>query len=261
MTIASLDDFIAAKKQHITYFKNGTRTTVAVGTFTGIDLAGQPGAGVLGGTSTNPGVVPTDADAGFPNIVNFDVGASGYLIGVQGWTSAAARWTLFDMLWKGGAYAFGTPVTGITGTDYSGRIPNGDYSGTEIWFEAVTGFTGNLTLQIGYRDQDNNDVTTTVAFGFAPTLGRMYRIPLASGDYGVKQINSVTPSGSSAGTFNVLVMRRLAAIRAGSGGMQYEGIGELGMPQIFDTSALIWVPTTDSTSFPVFDGSMIIASK
>jgi hypothetical protein len=66
---------------------------------------GSGGAGVLAGTSTTAGVVPTSATAGFPYIRPIAAGKTAYLAGVnfQG-TNQAMRLRLVDMLWKAGAY-------------------------------------------------------------------------------------------------------------------------------------------------------------
>ena len=69
MAITSFDPgLIGAAKQFSSFAKTAARTSVATGWFSVFDLAGNPGAGVLAGTSTTTGVVPTDATAGCPTI-------------------------------------------------------------------------------------------------------------------------------------------------------------------------------------------------
>lgn len=52
MAITSFDGFIAANKQYLSIAKTTARTTVATGWFNLFELAGNPGAGTLAGTST-----------------------------------------------------------------------------------------------------------------------------------------------------------------------------------------------------------------
>ena len=55
MAITTLDGLIAASKQLITWVKTATRTSIAAMWFSVFDLAGNPGAGTLAGTSTTNG--------------------------------------------------------------------------------------------------------------------------------------------------------------------------------------------------------------
>ena len=138
MAIATFDNYIASAKQLVPWTKTATRTTVSTGWFSLFDIAGNPGAGTLAGTSTTTGTVPDDTVAGFPPISTFGGGATGYLTNVQGGSSVACRLMVFDMLWKGGAYAFNASTSGNTPTSYSSRVPGGtDYTNTEIWYEQV----------------------------------------------------------------------------------------------------------------------------
>ena len=62
------------------------------------------------------GVVPKDATGGCPNIVDFAGGATGYLAKVDFVNTVACRVRIFDLLWKGGAYAFNASTSGNTPT-------------------------------------------------------------------------------------------------------------------------------------------------
>lgn len=265
MTIATLDDFIGSAKQQITMFKSGARTTIAAIPFSLFELAGQPGAGTLAGTSTTAGVVPTDADAGFPVINAFTGGAKGYLASVLASSTVAGTIYLYDMLWKGGAYAFNANVTLSAQPSYSGRVPGGtDYSATELWLETVTAFTGNQSIAVTYTNEAGTAgrTTGTIALGVAPTLGRMTRLPLQAGDLGIQKVESVVSTVSTVGTFNVLVMRRLATLRMhNTNGVDALDFAQLGMPEIFDTSALCMVVKPDSTASGIPELFLTIANK
>lgn len=250
MSIVSWDGFLAAAKQRIILQKTASRTSVAAVPFSVFDLAGSPGAGTLAGANTANGVVPTDATAGCA-IINAFAGSKGYLTRFEYAAPVPMRITLHDMLFKAGAYAFNANTTLASQPSYSSRVPNGtDYSGTEIWIEAVTAFTGTPSFQINYLDEGGNAGDTgVVSAGAALTVGRMFRMPLAAGDSGVSQITQVRGTVATVGTFNVLVLRPLAAGRvavANAGDVQ--GLDRTGMIEVFADSALTLQITADSTA-------------
>ena len=262
MAITTLDGWLAAPKQQLSLMRFG-RTTVAATLFSLFGVSGTPGVGVLAGTSTTAGVVPTDATAGCP-IINAFVGANkGYLGNVVYANSVASRCVLFDMLFKAGAYGFNANVTLSAQPSYASRVPGGtDFTNTEIWLECVTAFTGNLTYNITYTNQDGvtGRTTGTVATGVAPTIGRMLRMSLQAGDTGVQKIESVVATVSTAGTFNVLVLRRLATLRVGTNGLAQMDLFKLGMPEVFADSALVFAIAPDSTSTSLADVFLTIAN-
>ena len=252
MAISSLDQMIAAASQRATVCKTASRTSVAAIPFGVFDLAGNPGAGALAVGNTANGIVPTDALAGYPVIQAFGGGATGYLAGVQFGSSVACRLTLFDCLFSAGAFVFNAAVTLTAQPSYAARVIGGtDFSNTEIWLEAVTAFTGSQSIAVTYTNQDGVPGRTTGAIltGVAPTIGRMLQLPLQAGDTGVQKIESVTSSVSTAGTFNVNVMRRLWAgrVRIANDGDAHDFL-KTGMPQIFDNSALRLVVAADGTA-------------
>jgi hypothetical protein len=257
MAITTQDGLVAAVAagQSTILHRTAQRTTVAGGWYQTLDLAGNPGAGVLAGTSTAAGVVPTDATAGCPTINAFTGANTGYLSAIDFGGNVAGRLRLCDMLFKAGAYNFNSNVTLASQPSYSGRLPGSDYKGTEIWIECVTAFTGNLTVTITYTNQDGTTgKSTSLATGTALTVGRMMQVPLASGDTGVQKIESVVGSVASAGTFNVLVLRPLWTGRVNigaSGGTHGPDLTDL--PVVFTDSALITQLCMDSTTSMAFE--------
>ena len=252
MAIISEDALVAAvlAAQPIQISKLATRVTTASTPFSVFDLAGQPGAGVLAGTSLAAGVVPTDATAGFPNINAFASGR-GFLSGVQFGSSVAGRLRIFDVLWKGGAYAFNA-AQAVTSPSWSSRVPGGtDYGNTQLWVEAVTAFTGIPSVAVQYTDDAGNAGATTGAFsaGVASTVGRMTQLPLAAGDNGIRAIERVDATVATVGTFNVLVMRPLWSGRVALiGGGDTHGLALAGGLELFADSALFLQVIADSTS-------------
>lgn len=251
MPILSLDDYISSTKQRVIYNRTTSRTSTNNTPWEVMDLAGQPGAGTLAGTSTTTGVVPTSATAGFPSLTAF-TGTKGYLTGLEVWAPVAMDVAIYDVLWKAGAYAFNAATSGNTPTSYSGRVPGGtDFRGLELWMEAVTAFTGNPTVQVTYNNETGTTGRSTgaVALGLAPTLGRMTQLPLQSGDSGIQGVTGVTATVATVGTFNLLVMRPLARVRIPAANfLQKLNLIDLGCPEVFATSALMPVIIPDSTS-------------
>ena len=261
--ITSLDSYIASAKQRVTWVKTASRTTIAAQWFSVFELAGSPGAGTLAGTSTTAGVVPTDATAGCPVLNAFGGSATGRISKIEYGNSVACRIAIFDMLFKAGAYSFNANQTLSSQPSYSARLPGTDYKGLEIWVETVTAATGNQTWTVTYTDQDGNAGATTgaVGIGSAPTLGRCWQLPLASGDSGVQKIESVVGGTGSAGTANILVLRPLW-----SGRVKVANDGEVhdllrtGMPQVYTDSALIALVCADSTSSGIPEMTIEVAN-
>ena len=188
MAISTFDGFIASSKQYVSFVRTASRTAVAAQWFTIFDLAGNPGAGVLAGTSTTTGVVPTDATVGCPTVGAFGGGATGYLAQVDYGSSVACRIKIFDLLWKAGAYAFNASTTGQTPTSFSSRVPGGtDFTDTQLWYEQVTAGTGVQSVAVTYTNQSGTagHTTGTVAMPAAMIAGRMFQLPLQAGDTGV----------------------------------------------------------------------------
>jgi hypothetical protein len=249
MAIATLDQYIAAAKQLVTWCKTASMTTVAGIPFSPFAQAGNPGAGVLNIGNTANGVVPTDAVAGYPILNAF--GGIGYISRVDFTSSIACRLHLYDRLFAAGAYVFNADVTLASQPSYVGRLPNADYKGLEIWLEAVTVFTGSQTIQIYYMNEGGTTGRTAgaIATAVAPIVGRCFQVPLQAGDAGVQKIERVVSSVSSAGTFNVMVLRKLwsGPILTIAGGDVHDLL-RTGLPQIYADSALYALVQAVSTA-------------
>jgi hypothetical protein len=262
VAITTFDGFIASAKQYLSLAKTASRTALAAAWHSVFDLAGNPGAGTLAGTSTAAGVVPTDATTGCPSIDAFGGGATGYLAQVDFGSSVACRMKLFDMVFKAGAYAFNANTALAGQPSYAARMPGGSYGDTQIWIEAVTAFTGNPTFTITYTNQaGTTGRTATLAAGLAPAIGRMLQIPLQAGDTGIQKIDNVQCTVATVGTFNVLVLRPLWSGRckiANDGDVH--DLAKTGMPVVFADSALVLAVAPDSTATGVPELEMVIAN-
>jgi hypothetical protein len=248
VALTTIDGYVASVKQRVRILKTGARTTIAAQPFSLFDIAGQPGAGTLSAGNTANGVVPTDATAGYPTINAF--AATGYLARVSFSSSVACLLTIYDRLFACGAYAFNANTTLASQPSYAGRVPGTDYKGLELWVETVTAFTGSPSFQVNYLDEGGAAGDTgVVASGSALTIGRMFRLPLASGDNGVSGITQVRGTVATVGTFNVCVMRelwsgRVAVANAGD----VHDILRTGAPQVYGDSALFLMLEADSTA-------------
>lgn len=264
MAITTWDGYIGSAKQPLSIVKTGGRTTVAAGWFSLFDVAGNPGAGTLAGSSTTTGTVPTDATTGCPTINSFGGGATGYLAQVDFGSTVACRIKIFDLLWKGGAYAFNASTSGNTPTSYSSRVPGGtDYTDTQIWVETVTTATGNQTWNVTYTNQSGTTGRTTgaVGIGAAPTVGRMWQLPLQAGDTGVQGVTGVVGGTGSAGTANILVLRPLwsGRVKIANDGDVHD-LAKTGMPVLYADSALFIAVSADSTAAGVPELELVIAN-
>jgi hypothetical protein len=251
MAFTSRNDIVAAPKQRVLIAKTASRTSVANIPFSVFDLAGNPGAGTLAGSNTASGVVPTDLTTGYPPINAFSGANKGALTRLLIQNSVAGWVNIYDRLFLAGAYAFNANTSLASQPSYASRVPGGDYRGTEIWIEAVTAFTGNLSIAVTYTNQDGvtSRTTGTIATGTAPIVGRCIRLNLQAGDTGVQRIDSVVATVSTVGTFNVMVLRPLGAVRVNAANMgEVQDWGKTGMPEVFADTALYMLVTADSTA-------------
>lgn len=263
MAITTLDGFIAAPKQTLQWTKTGARTTVAQSYFSSFDVAGAPGAGTLAGSSTTAGVVPTDVTAGYPLINAFGGGSTGYLTAAQVSSSVACRITLYDRLFLAGAYAFNANTALSAQPSYSSRLPNTNYSGLELWVEQVTAATLNQAVTVTYTNEGGTGSRSTgaVGVGAAPIVGRCWQLPFQSGDSGIQKIDNVLGTVASAGTFNVMVLRRLFTVRIPvAGATVLMNLLDTGMPEVYADSAFYCLVSADSTSLGLPDISFEIAN-
>lgn len=274
MAITTFDQFIASAKQYCSLAKTASRATVATGWFSTFDLAGNPGAGVLAGSSTAAGVVPTDATAGTPSIDAFQAGGGivGYLAQVDFGNTVACRMKLFDMVFKAGAYGFAAGTTTLSAQpSYLSRMPGGSYVDTQIWIEVSTAFvTGtNWQVQVTYTNQSGTTGRSTVILPSTAaaglTLGRLYQLALQSGDTGVQRIDSVIVTNGAtamtAGAVNVLVLRPLwsGRCRIANDGDVHD-LAKTGMPVLFADSALVLAVSADATASGIPEIEVVIAN-
>lgn len=116
---------------------------------------------------------------------------------------------------SGGPTTTGTAITDGTVT-WRYISPGLNYSSLEILVEAVTAGTGNQAVNVTYSTMAADGVTLTgsrttgaVGVGAALIVGRMYRLPLQSGDANAALLTNIVGSVATAGTFNVHLARKI----------------------------------------------------
>jgi len=256
MAITSLDTYLAATKQFPVVQKKSTSiTSVALMLTDVIAASGIPGAGTLAGANATTGLLETDSTAGYPAINSFG-GTVGNLTRVSGFNTVPCTMILADVLLKMGTFAYNASTSGLTSVDISSRVPGGDYKGLELWFIAVTAFTGNPVVTVTYLDEGGAAGTTgAFAPGYAPIIARGFRIPLAAGDSGIRTITGVTCGTATVGTFNLMIVRPLVQMRIPAAGYREDrDIYGTGCPRVYDTSALglFVIPDSTATGLPEF---------
>ncbi len=249
MAILTRNDYYAAKKQRAVINRTASIASTAFMPTQNFHAAGNPGAGTLAGSSVAAGVIQDDSLAGYPILRAFTGGAKGYVTRIEAYSPVACDFLVADVLWKGGAYPFNANQA-VTSPSWATRVPDGtDFLGLELWAEAVTAFTGVPAITVQYTDQDGNAGTTgSVAAPAALGIARQYQLPLASGDNGLRSITNVACGTATGGTYNILVLRPLFRFRLAANESKVFTIADIGMPEIFETSALVAIPTPDSTA-------------
>lgn len=248
MTIATLSDYASAARQTVS-FTQWTPSNWAASTFGEIT-----GPGAVGNTAN--GLVPVSGASIFPSIVPFSPGA-GYVAGARYSVDGvgALRIFLYDRLFHVGAYQFnsGATTTLTAQPSFSGRVPGGDHAGIRIFVEPVaSGGGAGCNIKVDYTNQAGTSgrTTGTVSLSAGTIQGpQQYPLPLSAGDSGVQRIDAITVTGGATSTANVYLLRPLFTWRAeASMPATVRPLDVLGMPRIYDTSALFLCAMKDGDS-------------
>lgn len=233
-------------------------------------IAGSPGQGVAP-SSGLAGDVPTKATTGAPNFVN-PSGANTYLGPITAnvlmpSTPAYLTMALYDRLWHNS----GINVTITTGQTVSandaGAVhltrPDANGAMVEAWYEVyVVMGAGTPTVTLAYTDQDGNAETTGSSGALATTMGvgRTGQFQLATGDTGVRSIQTWTANATfTSGTIGLVLRRLVTSILLRlNDPTTYDAIG-VGLPRVYDDACLetLWYPATGNTPSGVIEFSLI----
>ena len=178
-------------------------------------------------------------------------------------SNVACRIAFFDRLFVCGAHAFNANQALTGQPSYSGRLPNTDYKGLELWAEMVTAATGNQAVTVTYTNEAGTGSRSTgaVGIGAAPTVGRCWQLPRQAGDAGIQKVDNVLGTVASVGTFNVMVLRPLfsARVKMANDGDVYDFL-KTGMAEIYADSALFMLVCPDSTSLGLPECQLEVAN-
>ena len=252
MAITTLDGLVAAiaGSQKITFQK--ASMTSAAGFWSSLWAeVGIPAAGNLTIGNTTTGLVPDDTAGAGGIPVNAFGGAVGYLLGMDAVSSATGQVMIYDRLWHAGSISAASAATTTFGSqiDYSSRVPGGDFTGLEMWIEINVVIPATATtVTVSYQDGATSPVggntrtaTLDTSLTGAPTKRMLALRPPSGATPGVQKINSVTVATPAAsGSFNVVVMRRLATHTIMAVGIPepQQDPFKVGMPILYTNSCL-----------------------
>jgi len=250
MAITTLDGLLAGLRPPISYFKS-TFTGEAIGRLHNLfAIAGIPAAGVLAVVGLAGVTVSAGSTiGGHLDWTNPAVG-NAYLAKVN-WNVNAAMVgvTIYDLLWyNSGIVVTTTTAQTINSVTWPARSADGTINGQQIEIfihcqvattnaAAITNTTYSYTNQAGTAGQVAGLIPSWPATAVINTI-----VPfgLQGNDTGVRSVQSITLGTSYvAGTINLMAIRRVAQLGffAANTGQNLNAF-DLGMPQLFDNSAL-----------------------
>jgi hypothetical protein len=279
MSFASVDDVIAAEgagnAQVLNWIKIATWTGVAGANWSLWSVPGSGGTGAFGTdendrqvTSATTGALPF-TNAGASNTLNIRY------VNATGLTSDSNSGTLYivDRLLDYTGIETNTNATQtMTVGDGLSRYSSTAAAGNVMWLEVdsstALGATP-ATVIINYDDQAGNaqnapavDMVVSAAQYRIPHVPLF--LPLASGDTGIREVNSVTFSadmgGGAGATVTAVIGRVLATIPIPSGRIAIERDLVLqipALPRVYDGAAIsfLWVAAA-AVNNPVFQGEI-----
>lgn len=268
MAITNLDSLLSGMKPPISFTKN-TFTGEAAGQFHNLfAIAGLPGAGAfatpgVGGVAvtsatTIGGTIPfSNPSSGNAYLSKLSASVGANIIGL----------TLYDLLWyNSGLSVTTTTAQTVNSVAFSARdrlgTANGD--GIEIWvYVAVATTNAGAVANTTYsytNDSNASGRSAGLAYSFpaSAVAGTMVPFALQASDKGVRSVQTVTLGTSyGAGTIHVLALRRIASLmfQTSPSGMVVDAMG-LGMPQLFNDSALFFMALLSGTAAGTVTGEL-----
>jgi len=212
-----------------------------------------------GGAVPTAGAIPDNTTTGALPFNSAGGGRESFM--TQAWCTGLVAGTLilYDRLYHIGGLS-GTVATAQT-VQSSPASPaltrNTGGVGNMVFAEIYTilGTTAGRTITMDYTDDAGNASSTSVAVQIGATnfreVTRAIMLPLASGDRGVRAVNTVTLNGTtgSAGNFGITIAKPIAYLGVGFPGSPAWRDFVSGLPGIpaIETGAclsLLWVPNT-----------------
>lgn len=266
MAITTLDGALAGMQPTIPFVKGATPTLVAGRPHSTWYLAGFPGAGTSD-TSTATGVALSSSSTPVAGqIPHTDPGAgNSYLGRFSAQSSQAGLLMLCDRLVECGANSAGgalSPTATTAQTVNTLTLPSRDASGgtTGIGVQAAIEVSsilgaGTPTITLSYTNtggsagRTGTNVDSIIA---ASAAGAFYRIGLASGDLGVKSVQTITMNATQTSGQWVLVLYRVLAMLEIANAQTPNAIDALtsGFPQLYNgiVPFMVFLPNTTTAS-------------
>lgn len=260
MAINTLQNYAAALKQTIVMQKNSSSCTGLRALSVSKVSAGEPPV-FSTISAAAAGVVPVAGDTGFPSLNSFSGVGRIAALSVAG--TGNGRYILYDRLFHCGPYNTASASTTLASQpSFSSRVPGGtDYAGLQLWLESNT-CSGAPALTVTYTDQSGNAGASTsfTLTSLGGVNGSCQQVPLAAGDSGLSKIESVSTTAVGSGTFNLFVARPLCIVRVEDVEPRLFQMEELGLIEIFPTSALALLMASDTTTTGIMELGVEIAS-
>jgi hypothetical protein len=226
--------------------------------------AGNPPAGANPPAfGSGAGYVPTNATPGSFPLPNAGGGLDSYLARFGAGGSVAGSLILYDRLWacSGLSANVNTLQSIVTPGDAgAGRIAS--FAQVELWGE-VYGAPGATagTWTVGYTNQaDTAGRSATYAHpANAETVGQMFPFVLATGDRGVKSVQSLQLSAASGspGDIGLTLLRRVAELPLTVPNVAYiQDALETALPEIVDDACLALMVMCSTTTTGYITGSV-----
>ena len=242
MAITTLDQLTSAldsAKQSLNLYKVSATTKGAATSFSLWTVAGNPGAGIA--PTAASGAVTSSTTAGAMTFANPASGKT-YLGKVAIASSVVGTLMIYDRLVHTGALSGAVATAQTVNSVALTRSTTG--AGVGLWCEVytATGATAaNLTVSYTNQAGTASRVSTAIAFPVSPVAGQMFQIPLASGDTGVRSVQTATLSASTgaAGAFGFTLLKKIATVPitlANSGATL--DFAALGLPAIDDNACI-----------------------
>jgi hypothetical protein len=223
------------------------------------DAVGEPAAGSLSIGNTTTGLIPTDATAGAFSFANPSSGNS-YLGKVTVSCQNVGTLILYDRLHHSGSYTSANGNINTTDMTAIDRYSTGE--GAEIWVEIATALSAlATTLTVQYTDQaGSTSATATCVVPASAAARRMFPFTAVIGTLGVRSIENLSGSAAPTGTFNLVILRRLAEIPMSVSGQQVTfDWSDIGISRIYNDACIAMMMQTASGGSGILAGSISIA--
>lgn len=260
MAFTTMAQILAALPgQRIDFSKIGTNTA---GTWSSPWLgAGLPPAGSAP-SSGLAGDVPTKDTVGALALVNSGAGDlfCGRLHAGENINTTDGMVWIYDRLWHNSGIS-ATAVTAQTINSVALTRPDANGANVEAWWQVyVVMGAGTPNVTLTYTDQDGNTGNTGTSGVLATTMavGRTGPFSMASGDTGVRSIQTWQSDATfTSGTIGLVLRRPLLCLPFDTGLEKVLDVLACGLASIPDNACLEFITLCNSNATMTFQGSLL----